>query len=120
MEKNPMCRSSCDIVERFPLARVSSHGVCSIVIGRGVLSWRFYCTKTNVSILNEINPGRFPESQICKQTLTYFGHIMRENNQIGEYLSPYSHQRKRGRPAMSWLEGIKKATRRSLDESDGH
>ncbi|UYV74660.1 SERINC3 [Cordylochernes scorpioides] len=30
------------------------------------------------------------------------------------------HQRKRGRPAISWLEEVKKATRRSLDESDGH
>ncbi|UYV64319.1 hypothetical protein LAZ67_3000273 [Cordylochernes scorpioides] len=33
--------------------------------------------KTNISILNEINPVRFLESQICKQRLTYFRHIMR-------------------------------------------
>ncbi|UYV80439.1 hypothetical protein LAZ67_19000191 [Cordylochernes scorpioides] len=46
--------------------------------------------------------------------LTYFRHIMRVNG-LEKMLGKIE-----GRPAMSWLEGIQKTTRRSLDESDGH
>ncbi|UYV80362.1 hypothetical protein LAZ67_18002688 [Cordylochernes scorpioides] len=35
--------------------------------------------RSNISILNETNPGRYLESQICKQRLTYFRHLMSTN-----------------------------------------
>ncbi|UYV75947.1 hypothetical protein LAZ67_13001890 [Cordylochernes scorpioides] len=36
--------------------------------------------RSNVYILNEVNPVRSLESQIYKQRLTYFGHILRAND----------------------------------------
>ncbi|UYV79949.1 hypothetical protein LAZ67_18001169 [Cordylochernes scorpioides] len=67
--------------------------------------------RSNISILNEINP--VIESQICKQRLTYYGHIVRTNcfQRYWEKL-----KKKKGRLIMIWLEGVKKTTGRSLDE----
>ncbi|UYV66013.1 hypothetical protein LAZ67_3006186 [Cordylochernes scorpioides] len=61
--------------------------------------------RTTISILNEINPVRSLESQICKQRLNYFGHIMRANG-LEKMLGNIE-----GRLAVSWLEGVRKVTR---------
>ncbi|UYV78111.1 hypothetical protein LAZ67_16000145 [Cordylochernes scorpioides] len=53
------------------------------------------------------------ECLICKEILTYFRHIMRVN---GLEKNIDVLDKIEGRPAMSWLEEVKKTTRRSLDE----
>ncbi|UYV65065.1 hypothetical protein LAZ67_3003029 [Cordylochernes scorpioides] len=52
------------------------------------------------------------ESQIGKQRLTYFRHIIRTNGLEKTLLLGKIQRREE---AMSWLEGVKKVTKRSLD-----
>ncbi|UYV80632.1 EIF4G2 [Cordylochernes scorpioides] len=49
----------------------------------------------------------------CKQRLAFFRHIIRANNLEKRFILGKIEE---GRPAMSWLEGVKKAIGRSLDE----
>ncbi|UYV60161.1 hypothetical protein LAZ67_1000163 [Cordylochernes scorpioides] len=55
------------------------------------------------------------KSQICKQILTNFGHRIKANG-LEKMFMLGKNWRKRGRPAMSWVEGGNKSTGRSLDE----
>ncbi|UYV78810.1 hypothetical protein LAZ67_16002856 [Cordylochernes scorpioides] len=63
-----------------------------------------------LQFLEDFQINKSLEFQIYKQRLTYFGHIMRPNS-LEKMLGKFE-----GRSAMSWLEGVKKATRKSLDE----
>ncbi|UYV81848.1 HIST3H3 [Cordylochernes scorpioides] len=57
--------------------------------------------RTNVSILNAINSIRSLESQIGKQSFTYFRHIMRTNGLEKMLMfGKLKEKRKRGRPTM--------------------
>ncbi|UYV69562.1 hypothetical protein LAZ67_6003979 [Cordylochernes scorpioides] len=67
--------------------RQSDQHQCQEILNNGIRAfemWTWRVTKdrykrSNISILNEINPIRSLEYQIFKQTLTHFGHIMRAN-----------------------------------------
>ncbi|UYV68668.1 hypothetical protein LAZ67_6000398 [Cordylochernes scorpioides] len=68
--------------------------------------------RINLSVLNGINPGIFLESQIAFGPVSpSTGHIKRANG-----LEKMLRKIEGRRSPISWLEGIKKATRRSLDE----
>ena len=62
----------------------------------------------NQSILKEINPGISLERMMLKLKLQYFGHLMRRVDSLEKtlMLGGIGGRRRRGRPRMSWLDGI--------------
>ena len=62
----------------------------------------------NQSILKEISPGISLEGMMLKLKLQYFGHLMRRADSLEKtlMLGKIEGKRRRGRPRMSWLDGI--------------
>ena len=64
--------------------------------------------RSNQSILKEIRPWCSLEGLMLKLKLQYFGHLMRRANSLEKalMLGGIGGRRRRGRPRMSWLDGI--------------
>ena len=74
--------------------------------------------RSNQSILKEINPGISLEGMMLKLKLQYFGHLTQRVDSLEKtlMLGGFGGRRRRGRPRMSWLDGITDSTDVSLSE----
>ena len=65
--------------------------------------------RSNQSILKEISPGISLEGMILKMKLQYSGHLMRRVDSLEKtlMLGRIEGGRRRGRPRMRWLDGIR-------------
>ena len=65
-------------------------------------------SRSNQSILKEINPGISLEGMRLKLKLQYFGHLMGRVDSLEKslMLGGIGGRRRRGRPRMRWLDGI--------------
>ena len=81
---------------------------------------RVPCTtrRSNQSILKEISPGISLERMMLKLKLQYFGHLMRRVDSLEKtlMLGGIRGRRRRGRPKMSWLDGITDSMDMNLSE----
>ena len=75
-------------------------------------------SRSNQSILKEINPGISLEGIMLKLKLQYFGHLMRSVDSLEKtlMLGGIGGRRRRGRPRMRWLDGITDSMGVSLSE----
>ena len=64
--------------------------------------------RSNQSILKEINSGCSLEGMMLKLKLHFFGHLMGRVDSLEKtlMLGGIGGRRRRGRPRMSWLDGI--------------
>ena len=74
--------------------------------------------RSNQSILKEISPGISFEGLMLKLKLQYFGHLMRRVDSLEKtlILGGIGSRRRRGRPRMRWLDGIRDLMGVSLSE----
>ena len=74
--------------------------------------------RSNQSILKEISPGISLEGMMLKLKLQYFGHLMRRVDSVEKtlMLGGSGGRRRRGRPRMTWLDGITDSMDASLSE----
>ena len=74
--------------------------------------------RSNLPILQEINPGISLEGMMLKQKLQYFGHLMRRVDSLEKtvMLGGIGGRRKRGQQRMRWLDGITDSMDASLSE----
>ena len=74
--------------------------------------------RSNLSILKEINPGISLEGMMLKLKLQYFRHLMRRVDSLEKILilGGIGGRKRRGRPRMSWLDGITDSMDVSLSE----
>ena len=65
-------------------------------------------TRSNQSILKEINPGISLEGMMLKLKVQYLGHLMRRVDSLEKtlMLGGIGGRRRRGRQRMRWLDGI--------------
>ena len=64
-------------------------------------------SRSNQSILKEINPEYSLEGLMPKLKLQYFGHLIRRADLLKKSLMLGKIEgRRRGRPRMKWLDGI--------------
>ena len=65
-------------------------------------------SRSNQSILKEINPGISLEGMMLKLKLQYFGHLMQRVDLLEKtlMLGGIEGRRRRGRQRMRWLDGI--------------
>ena len=70
------------------------------------------------SILKEIKPEYSLEGLMLKLKLQYFGHLMGRANSLEKTLTvgKTEDRRRRGRPGMSWLDGIINSMNMSLSK----
>ena len=75
-------------------------------------------SRSNQSILKEINPGISLERMMLKLKLQYFGHLMRRVDSLEKtlMLGGIGGRRRRGRQRMRWLDGITDLMDVSLSE----
>ena len=75
-------------------------------------------TARRSKILKEIVSGISLEGMILKPKLQYFGHLMRRVDSLEKplMLGGIGGRRRRGRPRMRWLDGIKDLMDVSLSE----
>ena len=74
--------------------------------------------RSNQSIVKEISPGISLEGMMLKLKVQYFGHLMRRVDLSEKILmlGGIGGRRRRGRPRMSWLDGITDLMDVSLSE----
>ena len=74
--------------------------------------------RSNQSILKEISRGISLEGMMLKLNLQYFGHLMRRVDSLEKtlMLGGIRGRRRRGRPRMSWIDGITDSMDLSLSE----
>ena len=74
--------------------------------------------RSNQSILKEISPGISLEGMMLKLKLQHFGHLMQRVDSLEKtlMLGGIGGRRGRGRPRMSWLDGITDSMDVSLSE----
>ena len=74
--------------------------------------------RSNQSILKEISPEISLEGMMLKLKLQYFGHLMRRVDSLEKILmlGEIVGRRRRGRPRMRWLDGIRDLMDVSLSE----
>ena len=74
--------------------------------------------RSNQSILKEISPGISLEGKMLGLKLQHFGHLMRRVDSLEKplMLGGIGGRRRRGRPRMRWLDGIKDLMDVSLSE----
>ena len=75
-----------------------------------------WTARSNQSILQKINPEYSLEGLMLKQKLQSSGHLMRRTDSLKKtlMLGKTECRRRRGRPRMTWLDGITDSTDRSL------
>ena len=75
-------------------------------------------TRSNQSILKEINPGISLEGMMLKLKFQYFGHLMQRVDSLEKTLMPggIRGRRRRGRLRMRWLDSITDSMDVSLSE----
>ena len=75
-------------------------------------------SRSNQSILKEINPRISLERMMLKLKLQYFGHLMRRVDSLEKtlMLGGIGGWRRRGRPRMRWLDDITDLMDVSLSE----
>jgi len=68
--------------------------------------------RTNLSLLEEVNPKRSLEATILRLKLRYFGHVMRAKRSLERdiMLGQVAGHRRQGKPQMRWPDSIKEAT----------
>ena len=74
--------------------------------------------RSNESILKEIGPGVSLEGMMLQLKLQYFGHLMQRVDSLEKtlMLGGIGSRRRRGRPRMRWLDGIRDSMDMSLSE----
>ena len=74
--------------------------------------------RSNQSILKEISPGISLEGMMLKLKLQHFGDLRRRVDSLEKtlMLGGIGGRRRRGRPRMRWLDGIKDSMDLSLSE----
>ena len=74
--------------------------------------------RSNQSILKEINLGISLEGMMLKLKLQYFGHLMRRVDSLEKtlMLEGIGGSRRKGRPRMTWLDGITDSMDMSLSK----
>ena len=85
---------------------------------RRLLRVPWTASRSNQSILKEINPGISLEGMMLKLKLQYFGHLMQGVDSLEKtvMLGGIGGRRRRGRQRMRWLDGITDSRDRSLSE----
>ena len=75
-------------------------------------------TRSNHSVLKEINPEYSMEGLMLKLKLQYFGHLMQRTDSLEKppMLGKIEGRRKRGQERMRWLDGITDSMDMSLSE----
>ena len=75
-------------------------------------------TRSNQSILNEINPRIYLEGLMLKLKLQYFGHLMQRVDSLEKtlMLGGIGGRKRRGRLRMRWLDGLTDLMDMSLSE----
>ena len=75
-------------------------------------------SRSNQSILKEINPGISLEGMMLKLKLQYFGHLMQRVDSLEKtlILGGIESRRRRGRQRMRWQDGITDSMDMSLSE----
>ena len=75
---------------------------------RRLLRVPWTASRSNQSILKEINLGISLEGMMLKLKLQYFGHLMRRVDSLKKtlMLGGIGGRRRRGRQRMRWLDGI--------------
>ena len=74
--------------------------------------------RSNQSILKEISTGISLEGMMLRLKLQYFSHLMRRVDSLEKtmMLGGIGGRRRRGRPRMRWLDGIRDSMDMSLSE----
>ena len=74
--------------------------------------------RSNLSILNEINPEYSMEGLMLKLKLQYFGHLMRRADSLEKTLmmGKIEGRRKKGRQRMRWSDSITDSMDMSLSK----
>ena len=85
---------------------------------RRLLRVPWTASRSNQSILKEINPGISLEGMMIKLKLQYFGHLIQRVDSLEKtlMLGEIGGRRKRGRQRMRWLDGIMDSMDMSLSE----
>ena len=85
---------------------------------RRLLRVPWTATRSNQSILKEINPGISLEGMMLKLKLQYFGHLVRRVDSLEKtlMLEGIGGRRRRGQQRMRWLDGITDSMDMSLSE----
>ena len=75
-------------------------------------------SRSNQSILKEINPGCSLEGMMLKLKLQYLGHLMQRVDSLEKtlMLGGIGGRRRRGQQRMRWLDGITDSMDMSLSE----
>jgi hypothetical protein len=68
--------------------------------------------RTNLSVLEEVNPKRSLEATILRLKLRYFGRVMTAKGSLERdiMLGQIAGYRRQGKPRMRWFDSIKTAT----------
>ena len=75
-------------------------------------------SRSNQSILKEINPEIYLEGMMLKLTLQHFDHLVRRVDSLENtlMLGGIGGRKRRGKPRMRWLDGITDSVHASLSE----
>ena len=78
---------------------------------RRILRIPWTARRSNISVLSEVKPSRPLQAVILEASLRFFGHVARRPTSLERdiMLGRMEGQRRRGRPRITWLDGIREA-----------